>query len=323
MSIEKQLETGWAVLQAPRDRELEAFDLDLRLNGFPCRIALDRNGVRHLLIPISDIKPVTPAPRQNLEVSSRWLEIGGSVSANLDLSCPDGTLRREFDEVIGDVLESVRDAADVQAAALTCIERWRRLFRTSRFGALSPEARLGLYAELSVLLAGVRSATGMPVSAWRGPLRERHDFEVAGMCLEVKGVGANASAVTIHGLDQLESHDGRELELLLISVTDEPAGQSIDELIAEIRIATVEQAQFEALLALTGWTENLHADRYAIEGVRAIPMSDAVPSLSTSRLAGGIVPEGVDRVRYDLALNVLMPHGRPTTVDDVFTGVRR
>jgi hypothetical protein len=309
------LARGWAVLSIPDDEELQAYDLDQTVGGVACRIALDRLGVRHLLVPLAAPQPVAPTSKQTLEVSIRWLQFEGQKAAMLDLSCADLTLGREFDEVIADVLSEVDSAQDAQSAAIACIGRWRQLFRSSRFGGLTPEGRIGLFAELSVLL-GLANAIGADaIPMWTGPLREKHDFELAVSCLEVKGVGGGSAEVTIHGIDQLAPHGPKPLRLLLVWVESTPDGATLDDLIGQVRAAVDVGVALDKLLEASGWTPNLFTDQYVVGDVRLVAMTPEVPALTPVHLLNGALATGVDRVRYNLLLNDLVPFGAATTID--------
>ena len=316
-----RLIAGWAMLSAPIDQQLQAYDLEETVGGVPCRIAVDSGGARHLLIPLESPSPILPAPRQNLDVSIRWLKFGSSQSAMLDLSCAEVGVGREFDEVIADVLAEVAESPDVQSSAMACIGRWRRLFRSSRFGALSPEGRVGLFAELSVLLALFHELGEDALAYWTGPLRTTHDFEMPAACWEVKGFGLDSSAITIHGINQLATHDGRELQILLISVQNTTDGSTLDDLILQLEKATTKRQELDDLLSLTGWTIGVYLDRYVTGDVRRVPVVSELPQLTPSKLVSGSLDHGIDRVQYSLGLDVLLPFGRPTTIEQFVRGV--
>ena len=128
---------------------------------------------------------------------------GAADEVFVDLSCTEQDLHAEFDDVVTDILESIRGVERPGIAALQAIARWRRLFRARLVRGLSIQAKLGLFAELTMLLALVDADPAFSVDLWRGPLREPHDFEAPGRCLEIKAVTSESDAVVIHGVSQL------------------------------------------------------------------------------------------------------------------------
>jgi hypothetical protein len=311
----EQLAVGWAILTAPSTGQLNAFTLDFATPDGNCRIALDGGGVRHFLIPIDENgDPIVPSGKQNLELVVRDLVFDGALGKYLDLSCADSSLARQFDEVILDLIEELRSSTNPRTDALNCISRWRRLFR-STFGRLSPEQRVGLYAELTVFRLALALRGDEVTAAWRGPLGAEHDFEFASGCLEVKGVGTGARFVTIHGVDQLASHDGRPLALLLAAVEVSADGETLDQLVSEICAGLEEPAPFSALVAEAGWVAGIYSNRYSASTAHLIEVTDSVPSLTPHRLVSGLLDGGIDRVRYDLSLSALYEHAVTRTVD--------
>lgn len=314
-AVRQQLAVGWAVLTAPSTDQLNAFTLDITTHEGNCRVAVDGGGVRHFLIPVDGTgEPIVPSGKQNLELVLRDLIFDGSLRKYLDLSCGDSSLARQFDEVILDLVEELQGSTSPRIDAINCISRWRRLFR-STFGRLSPEQRVGLFAELAVFRAAMAHRGDGVTTEWRGPLRGQHDFEFESGCLEVKGVGTGADSVTIHGVDQLAPHDGRPLVLLLAAVEANSDGETLDEVVFEIKAALDEPAGFSVLIAEAGWVSGMYDDRYAVSTVHLVEVTEAVPSLTPRRLVNGVLDKGIERVRYDLSLSALYEHGVTRTID--------
>src|SRR6266568_9201907 len=145
------LERAWAVLDTPIDSELSSYPIDLSFDGIACRVALDRHGHRHLLVPATG-ESVTADNRPSvLAVTVRKLVFGSDDGTYVDLTCAEADLHAEFDEVVADVLQSVKGAERPGITALQSIGRWRRLFRARLIRGLGIQAKIGLFAELTVL----------------------------------------------------------------------------------------------------------------------------------------------------------------------------
>lgn len=304
------LERAWAVLSRPRAKQLASFPLDVECHAEPCRVAIDSTGARHLLVPAGD-EAVSLDPRPAvLGTAVRNLGFGRSVVAYVDVSCTDPDLFPEFDEVVTDVLAVVDGARRPAAAVVAAIARWRRLFRSSLLRGLSRQAKLGLFAELTVLSALVEADPAFPVDAWRGPLNEPHDFEATVRCIEVKGLSAVSDSIVVHGLEQLNTHGGRPLDLVLLRVVEDPDGRTVSDLVEQLRGEVASRADLRARLAATGWShqpDRPDLDTFAVEEVRRIVVGGDTPRVVPSSLVTGSLPEGVAHLGYQVDLAALLP----------------
>lgn len=304
------LQRAWAVLTPPRAQQLASYPLDVAYGTAPCRVALDRHGTRHLLIPTCDeVVSVDPRPAV-LGMVIRRLRFEGPTVAYVDVSCTESDLFSEFDEVVTDVLKAVSDAERPAAAAVDAVMRWRKLFRSTLVRGLSREAKLGLFAELTVLAHLIEAAPGFPLDAWRGPLNEPHDFEATTRCLEVKALSTVSDRIVVHGLEQLDTHDGRPLDLLLLRVLEDPDGQTISDLVDQLGSTVSSRADLRARLTAAGWSQ--HPDRpdldtFAIAEVHRMVVDLATPRIVPSSLAAGSLPHGVAGLEYHVDIATLLP----------------
>jgi hypothetical protein len=316
------LHRAWAVLSPPETSELASYPLDISVARTPCRVALDRSGTRHLLIPTADEEAVTLDPRPSvLRLASRRLAFGGAPTRYIDVACSETDLFPEFDDVAADVLEVVADSDAPAIAAVQVIARWRRLFRAGAAARhLSHEAKLGLFAELSVLVALLEAGPGTTVDMWRGPLREPHDFEAPTRCLEVKGLGPDSDRIVVHGLAQLAGHDARPLDLVLLTVENDPDGTGLDELIDRARAARTPQSLFLSRMVAAGWpaTGQLalpsNEDRFTVTRCLRVRVGDGIPRLIPHDLVNGTLAPGIGGLRYQVELPALLPFAEETTL---------
>jgi hypothetical protein len=304
------LERAWLVLDAPSGEELASFPLNLEFRGVACRVARDRNRVRHFLVPCVDESPPIDTRPAVLSVTVRPLAFKGPASVYLDVSCTDASLHPEFNDVISDILEAIETSSEPATEASRVIARWRRLFRSRLVRGLSQEAKIGLFAELSVLSALVDEDHNFQLESWRGPLREPHDFETPTRCIEVKAVGEHSDGFVVHGWEQLAQHDDRALDLVLVTVVPDPDGTALADLVAAVHQRVDAKATLTSRLLAAGWDNQTSADdpdRFSLGPVFGVHVDDAVPRLIPASLIDGQPPVGLSALRYQVDLAFVVP----------------
>ena len=321
----KLVRRGWGVLTAPNTAQLSSYPLDIAFHENPVRIAVDRKGHRHLLVPSSD-ETVAPDTRQHvLAMKQASYAFDRGATKYLDIECGEPELNAEFDDVVLDVLEALEATEKPAGAAAQTIERWRRLFKVGMRRSLSEQQRLGLFAELTILRELRASSPGLPASVWAGPRRETHDFELEQGCLEVKAVGSGSTSITIHGLDQMDNHDDRPLRLLVVTVVPDDDGTTLNSLVHELQGAFAGDPAFMAMMGLTGWAPDDPAAAtlgYSIEGAARVRVEPGVPRL----VRGSLVEElddGIGSVSYAIGLAELLVHGEPLGIPEIVAEVLR
>lgn len=314
------LERAWAVLTPPQGDQLSSYPLGISFADRLCRVALDASGARHVLIPVANEAVQADKQPSVLELSVRSLVFDADISTYVDLSCGDRDLFAEFDDVVTDVLEAAQESERPGSAAVRAIRRWRRLFRSHLVRGLSYQARLGLFAELSVLSALLDVDPHLPVDVWRGPLREPHDIEAPRHCLEIKALGDETDAITVHGLSQLDVHDERPLDLVLIEVLEDPAGVTLTDLIEQVRKRVESRTDLRQRLTAAGWSSSpaiVDTQPFVIGEVRSIPVAGAVPRLTAGDLTTGTAPSGVKDLRYSVDVAALVPHASSASLAQI------
>jgi hypothetical protein len=319
------LHRGWAVLVPPTDhRQYMSFSLDVHSGTANCRLAVDRQGARHVLVPVEHDETLGTQPGSALTIEQRRLVFGGDEHAYVDVGCLRSDLYYEFDSVVADIVDAVRDAADARRATLEVVARWRRLFRTAAVKGMDLGARRGLFAELCCFQ---RFATGWPdlgIDSWRGPLREPHDFELPSACVEVKATGAISESIRIHGLEQLDLHGGRPLYLGVLTVAEDPDGRSIPDLVEELVSVTNDRAGLAGRLAAAGWSNDdpSRDTRYSLGPLSVVPVTAEVPRIVKSSLVAGSPAEGVTRVEYSIDRDALASHVVGASLDQLLAVVQ-
>lgn len=301
---------AWAVLKPPNEERLSSFPLDVVCQDLPCRAALDQSGFRHLLIPCINEAPEVDTRPATLNAAVRTLTFRNTkAAAYLDISCSDKELFPEFDDVIADILERIGRSERPASDAAASLGRLRKLFRSRLARGLGQEAKLGLFAELSVLQMLLVSGS-LSVEDWRGPLREPHDFEGPSRCIEVKALSEQGEGFIVHGWEQLDTHDGRSLVLALVMVVPDPDGLTVAELVAEVRKVTDSEPVFNSRLVAAGWDVNGSGDdydRFTLGPTFIVPVSDSVPRLIPAMLVDSATPLGLTDLRYRVSLASVIP----------------
>jgi hypothetical protein len=313
--IESLIRRGWGVLAPPVASQLASFALPLQGTSGAVRLAVDKAGLRHLLIETKEVLPLTGPTKSVLSISLPTLVFSGEALQYFDLRCDDPELHPQFDEVVLEIVRAaIRDPATPGKNALAIIERWRRLFNVFRQRGLSVEGQVGLFAELSflkTLLAYDPAAT----MYWTGPDGLPHDFETKTRSIEVKGVGSQSRHVVIHGLDQLAQTAGKPLDLALVLVDVDLNGPTLEHLIESIEALVLDVGQFRKKLFQSGYTGQEPSAQFSVSEVRRIRVCDSTPRLTRLNLIQGELASGIEALSYHLALAQLLPVSRSTTFE--------
>lgn len=309
----QELTRAWAVLTAPQVAELSSYPLALAAAGAHCRVALDRDGLRHLLVPAPH-EVLTTDPRPSVLTSVvRPLAFDGSTVVHVDICCTDPDLDPEFDDVVSDLLDSVDGSPAPGASALAGLARWRRLFLSRLERGLGAAARLGLFAELSVLRTLLYLSTPPAIDVWTGPLGRPHDFEAPSGCLEVKATGPDTDTIRINGIHQLDTHDDRSLELVLVTVVPDLDGTTLADLVDTVTTLLDDPADLVRRLTRLGWSARDRKDHepLVVTDVARIPVDAGTPRLVPASLMSGGLPGGIDTLNYDVRLDGLLQRRIP------------
>lgn len=318
-SIALLLARAWAVLPRPVNQAFNSFQMG---DGSPAssRVAVDRNGLRHLLVPVENGVVFADQWPSVLSCEVRDLRFDGTVSTFVDVRCDDSDLNAEFDDVVEDLIEAAENSAHPGSAVLSGLARWRRLFRAAFVRGLSPQARLGLFGELTLLSELIKAEPGLPVDVWTGPFAGVHDFEAPNRCLEVKAVGIDRVPVRINGIEQLDTHDDKRLELLLLTVVPDPSGITLSDLVERVRTKVVDTAEFDRRLRRVGWHPVLTGtdqDSFVVAETFRIPVTDEVPRLVPAGLVGGRLPDDLSDVSYRIRFDALSDHAAAGSLEEV------
>jgi hypothetical protein len=306
------LRAAWGVLTPPQNQPLNSFVV-YRDELVELRAAVDDVGLLHLLVAgdgVGDASPVTGP----LSIAVRRLVFGHLTDTYLDIKCSDPALQAEFRDVAADVVEGCVGAARPGDTALAVIARWRRLLRLAGLGRLQERQRVGLFAELMVLAAMCEGHPYSSAAWWVGPLGAHHDIETAERCVEVKALGVESSVFHVHGAQQLDTHDGRPLDLALATVVPDISGATLTDVIDRVRSIVPDPAVLDARVrqARIDLSDPMITEsRYTVTDLRLVAVGPMTPRVVASSFSDGVLPAGVGRIEYEVAVVEALVGGRP------------
>jgi hypothetical protein len=308
-----EIERRWTQLgEGPAQTEMRILELPQRIAGVPVHLAIAADGAR-LLIPFAkDAHRSFRAETRSkgVQLRARQLELDGTKRWFLDVVCARTELRWLFSSFIADVLLRIRRHPETAPSAIvkTCFTAWRALFAAAD-RRLSVKQLAGLFGELHVL-DRLLSRSPTATAAWKGPLREPHDFVSASIDLEVKTtLSSEDDIVHIHGLEQLTPPPDGLLRLAHLRVeVPSSDGESVPELVDRMRTVDL-SGRLKALLEAGGYHEE-HRGSYAdlsftVVDERWFEVDERFPRLSATIFPGGEVPVGLSEFRYSLDLSTV------------------
>jgi hypothetical protein len=124
----------------------------------------------------------------------------------------------------------------------------------------------------------------------------------------------------VHGLAQLDTHDNRRLDLVMMRVVDEPAGLTIGDLLLRIREAGATWPELRARAAAAGWRldpEQPDTDAFAVEEIVCVRVGEAVPRLVPSLLVDPSLVDGIGEVQYTVDLAALLPYSSGASLAEI------
>lgn len=215
-----------------------------------------------------------------------------------------------FTAVIDRVLEEGEDAARALYLELEALES---LLDTG--GILSVEKQIGLVGELMVLEQFLTAGGPVMMAAWTGPLKEAHDFRLAGREFEVKTTVGRRRIHTINGLTQAVPSAGNSLSFvsIVLAVAGAEEGVSLPGLI--LRLEAFLAGDHEALSRLRAALESAgfratDTDAYPrVWKLRSpmmlVPVDEAFPSLTPANLnpAMGISYSRLEHITYKVSMD--------------------
>ena len=269
---------------------------------------VENDNVALALVLPEDTDRILPLPKiRSLDVSYRRL---GARNA-LIVALRDPEQIDLFANLCRDIVSAGEQGDSVDEALDRAVRRtlrWHHLLRGGSSDRLSIEEQRGLIGELQFLQRlcaeiGAEAA----IEAWRGPEDGAKDFELHGMCVEVKARrGAARPQVQISSEDQLADVAEADVFLLVhdVDAAVKPEGMTLTnhvQVVEDIyRSATMSAyGTWERLLAATGfdWEHDYNDRRWTVGKQVVCRVEEGFPRIPAP------VPMGVLNVRYSVALD--------------------
>lgn len=285
---------------------------DVRVPGGRVGHAVDREGRRHLLVPLApaDARAEDRTSR-GVTITVRRLTDDGRDTVYLDVACEVPELQDLFADVCDEMLQRLQAAAGAQPAPICrdVLERWRELLAPAHDDLLGRERLAGLLAELHFLERAVAVDPGLALRTWTGPDRARIDFTGAHAGVEVKATTIREGLrVEIHGLGQLDPGSMEELYLYAEQLEPVPiGGDSVPDAQHRLCDAGVDKAVLLQGLAQAGYS-HLEEDTYQQVRFRCLQhrtfrtTAPGFPRLIAAELRDPTLTDRIRQVRYTIDL---------------------
>jgi Putative PD-(D/E)XK family member, (DUF4420) len=236
----------------------------------------------------------------------------GLLRLAVTLERPD--LQDIFEVLVVDLISVAAAAQSADFAIQQTIRRleaWQVCLRARRRG-LEREEQAGLLGELTVLeLLGKATGLARAIEAWSGPLGGIHDFQAAGVAVEVKTAIGISHHIRISRLDQLDAEGLAHLILARVRFYEAPEGVTLPEMISALRKKIDEGCpasaqEFSEKLLRTGYLD-ADAEFYASTRIVLADMHAFTVSMEFPRLIRAAVPNAIVEAAYSLDERQLTP----------------
>ena len=302
----EQLERAWQSLATPDSaRQLAA----LAISGDDAWVAIDHEGLRHLLLLVPDGTEAPATVTRGLRVTVARHQVQGDEPADyLDLVCLSDDLALTFTAVAADIGDEAGPAPANQrvAAVVSALGRWQWFWGVES-DRLSEQDALGLFAELWFLHRWEGGTAGA-VEAWTATTGSRHDFQWRARSVEVKATGRRADGAVLHRiqhLDQLAEPEEGELYLFSLRVVRDELAQNtlpniVDRITDGLRGNAPAKDELARKLGQRGYSpafRRRHETPYRILGENMYRVGVGFPRLTKETFVGGLQP-GIADVSY-------------------------
>jgi|ERR1035437_5089847 hypothetical protein len=283
-------------------------------------IFIDENNNMHLVIDSPDTKKQDLKDPGVYGLSIKLIQYKikntGLVRQFIDIVCSLSDYQKEFTEIVKEIANNILNEKIKDINAIEeVIERWQSFWGKSPKGEMSETEIIGLICELSVLkkLCLINAKKGM--HSWKGPLREKYDFEFSDWVWEVKGSKNDSHVHIINGIDQLKEIEGKKLAFLsfMVSKTENASAISLPQIISEIEMDTLINKPdliklFRELLSCGGYNpvfkEIYEKVKYEIFDGRFFIVDQNFPKLTSDELKSSL-DQRISSVRYNISLGDL------------------
>ena len=322
MYITNLNENIWANLRSDGDSASGYYGEYLRGDSAPARrllIFLDEDHRLHLVIAVDSVDKLKIInPKVNgLKIGIKKYRFHDSAAQQfIDLECGLAGFAGEFTEIVREISALILvDKTDPEIAVNRTVATWQAFWGAEKKQLMTDEEQIGLYCELIVLQRLCRINAASALQAWKGPLKEKHDFQFTEWSFEVKATRRDRHMHVISGIDQLDPLAGKHLALIsfLISLSDNQKAVSLSGLIRTIEYGVLADQfdlvpMFNELLNKYGYNRSRQKEydknRYMTYGPKLFIVDKSFPKLTPDNLKQSLDGR-VSDVRYTVDLQGL------------------
>lgn len=281
-------------------------------------LGLESSGIRFLIFAarksaISQVR--TPVSSDGLDIRKLERTDYGEEKLVYRVALTDSTHEDLFDKFVHDICSRAKAHDTENSAYVALIVRigeWQQFFAKNSFNGLNPEARRGLYGELSFLreLAneGILAVSGL--GCWRGPFLSDQDYQFPLIAVEVKvSIGAQNQELVVSSERQLDDANYKKLFVYHMALSiRRNSGETLNDIVDSIRalLPSVMSEDFERGLFQAGYTDahrDLYADDgYAVRETNYFEVTEGFPRITETELQRKT--PGVGKVRYSISVPV-------------------
>jgi hypothetical protein len=263
-----------------------------------CRMVTLRIGARDADEALRQLR-VLPRTRG---IEMQFAQLANHYS-ELRVVLTDNSLREVFNPLADDIATTAGAApCGTQAvlAAVNRFEHWRLMLERLADTGLHPEARRGLFGELTILRYHLLPAlpAADAVSAWTGPTAANQDFQLADAAIEVKtSSGKEPQTLVIASERELDGQGTGTLILAHLSLDEHRGGkgESLNSIIDGTRALVtdaVASALLDDLLVRAGYLsqqrELYDEPRYSVRKQRFWRVTRDFPRITETDLRAGV-----------------------------------
>jgi hypothetical protein len=249
----------------------------------------------------------------------------GEGNGELRVALTDNNLREVFNPLASDIASTAQaelGPAEAVLAAVSRFEHWRRMLQSLADSGLVPEARRGLFGELTILRNHLLPALPAfdAVRAWTGPMAANQDFQLPHAAIEVKtSSGKEPQALVVSNERELDEKGVPRLVLAHLSLDERRGGngESLNAAVDRTRDAATDAAArtlLDDLLVRAGYLrqqrELYDEPRYTVRKQHFWNVAGDFPRITEADLR-----PGVGDCRYSISTAGLEPH--LLTADDI------
>ena len=294
---------------------LRRADADHPLDFFRGR---DHQG-RYLFMLQGDL--ATHAGAQFPRLSSMEIALSSDASGvwSLSITLLDTAHAEVFRALCSNLMEATSDLRRGEeekavGRVLMRLNRWQQLLQKMRERKLTRAEIIGLYGELVFLrdMFLARLSPGDAVAAWRGPHKDEQDFLLGDWMIEVKTqLTSSDSRLQISSENQLDRTSGNILvchQTLGIGSESDAEASTLNEIVTEIidmlGMDFVAVDRFQSTLVENRYMrlDRYDEDHWRLNERSYFKVTEGFPSITP-----GMLPEGVQTVRYDIKLDACEP----------------